>query len=144
MRIPTNMKRPKYDFEKKNTAIIRASQNRTGGSFGTNAYRLTLRSKRLLTFSMNLNLKKRMYFSVLTVESTVRTQSCVFRAPRLLSCLLRQARHILDRFCFGLRPIQAPNKPAGYHSGSAKTISNQDISSHFSRTTFRVTSFHLF
>ena len=53
------------------------------GSFGTNAYRLTLRSKRLLTFPMNLNLKKRMYFRVLTVESTVRTQSCVFRAPRL-------------------------------------------------------------
>ena len=36
------------------------------GSFGTNAYRLTLRSKRLLTFPMNLNLKKRMYFSALT------------------------------------------------------------------------------
>ena len=53
----------------------------------------------------------------------------------LLSCLLRQARHILDRFCFGLRLIQAPNKPAGYHSGSGtcrtKTISYLDISSHF-------------
>ena len=48
-----------------------------------------------------------------------------------LSCLL----HILDRFCFGLRLIRAPNKPAGYHFGSgtcrAKTISYQDISSHF-------------
>ena len=52
-----------------------------------------------------------------------------------LSCLLRQARHILDRFCFGLRLIQAPNKPAGYHSGSgtchAKTILYHDISSQF-------------
>ena len=27
----------------------------------------------------------------------------------LLSCLLRQARHILDRFCFGLWLLQAPN-----------------------------------
>ena len=26
-----------------------------------------------------------------------------------LSCLLRQARHILDRFCFGLRLLQSPN-----------------------------------
>ena len=26
-----------------------------------------------------------------------------------LSCRLRQARHILDRFCFGLRLLQAPN-----------------------------------
>ena len=49
---------------------------------------------------------------------------------------------ILDRFCFGLRLIQAPIKPAGYHSGSgtcrAKTISCQDISSGSSRTTFRL------
>ena len=37
----------------------------------------------------------------------------------------------LDRFYFGLRLIQAPNKPAGYHSGSgtcrAKTLSYLDI-----------------
>ena len=61
-----------------------------------------------------------------------------------LSCLLRQARHILDRFCFGLRLIQAPNKPAGYHSGSgtcrAKTILYLDISSCFF---VRVISSHL-
>ena len=58
---------------------------------------------------------------------------------------------LLHWFCFGLRLIQAPNKPAGYHSGSgtcrAKTISYLDISSHFSsgssRTIFRVTSSHL-
>ena len=39
--------------------------------------------------------------------------------------------HILDRFCFGLRLKQAPNKPAGYHSGvgtcRAKTISYVDV-----------------
>ena len=56
-----------------------------------------------------------------------------------LSCL----SHILDRFCFGLRLIQAPNKPAGYHSGSgtsrAKIITYQDISSHFF---VRVISYH--
>ena len=38
-------------------------------------------------------------------------------------------------FCFGLRLIQAPNKPAGYHSGSgtcrAQTISYLDTPSHF-------------
>ena len=27
----------------------------------------------------------------------------------LLSCLPKQARHILDRFCFGLRLLKAPN-----------------------------------
>ena len=43
--------------------------------------------------------------------------SCAFVC--LLSCLLLwQAIRILDRFCFGLRLIQAPNKPAGCHSGS--------------------------
>ena len=51
--------------------------------------------------------------------------------------------HILDRFCFGLRLIQAQNKPAGYHSGSgtcrAKTISYLDISFHFF---VRVISYH--
>ena len=40
----------------------------------------------------------------------------------LLSCLLRQARHILDRFCFALRLIQAPNKRAGYQLVASKTI----------------------
>ena len=49
------------------------------------------------------------------------------------------------RFCFGLRLIQAPNKPAGYHSGSGtcrtKTISYLDISSHFFRLNHLVPSF---
>ena len=67
----------------------------------------------------------------------------MFRRYLLLSCLLRQARRILDRFCFGLRLIHAPNKPTGYHSGSgtcrAKTTSYQDISSHFF---VRVISYH--
>ena len=35
-----------------------------------------------------------------------------FKSRFSLFCL------ILDRFCFGLRPIQAPNKPVGCHSGS--------------------------
>ena len=51
---------------------------------------------------MNLNLKKRMYFSVLTVESTVRTQSCVFRAPRLFLYVLYTGHvthdNVLDLF----------------------------------------------
>ena len=37
-----------------------------------------------------------------------------------LSCL--QARHILDRFCFALRLIQAQNKRAGYQLVASKTI----------------------
>ena len=49
--------------------------------------------------------------------------------------------------CLSFYFMQAPNKPEGYHSGSrtcrAKIFSNQDISSHFSHTTFRVTSSHL-
>ena len=36
--------------------------------------------------------------------------------------VLRQARHILDRFCFALRLIQAPNKRAGYQLVASKTI----------------------
>ena len=58
-----------------------------------------------------------------------------------LACYGKQA--ILDRFCFGLRLTQAPNEPAGYHSGygtcRAKTISYQDISSHYF---VRVISYH--
>ena len=61
-------------------------------------------------------------------------------SPLLLFALLA---NILDRFCFGLRLIQVQNKPAGYHSGSgtchAKTISYQDISSHFF---VPITSYH--
>ena len=33
----------------------------------------------------------------------------IFTNQSFLSWLLRQARHILDRFCFGLRLLQAPN-----------------------------------
>ena len=46
---------------------------------------------------------------------------------------------------FGLRLMQAPNKPAGYHSGPGtcrdKTISCLDITSHFFRPSHLVPSF---
>ena len=71
------------------------------------------------------------------------TYKYMFKSVTYTICLVRQARRILDRVCFGLRLIHAPNKPAGYHSCSGtcrtKTISYQDILSHFF---VRVISYH--